>query len=275
MKTLIVGRTGTGKDTLQKILIERYGWKSVRSYSTRKPRYEGEDGHIFITKEEEAAIPQAEKVAVTFIRNGETEDEYFATKTQVEEADCYIIDPAGVKELVQNMPDEDFQIVYLRPVSEALQKQKACERADDPTLAAKIFAQRYTSEDNQFRIFERSLENDSFQTENCHVCFRYVNDYKTELHGLATQLNNLLKAYRNTLRLIPTLKMNDVFQVTSDGKAVLYYRNGTTGTVSDQRLAFALIHDDEGLAKIMRAWLSLDSTTQLMKVAYPDGPNWR
>ena len=52
MKVLICGRTGTGKDTLQSILVNNYGWKCVKSYSTRAKRFEGEDSHIFISKED-------------------------------------------------------------------------------------------------------------------------------------------------------------------------------------------------------------------------------
>ena len=138
MKTLIVGRTGSGKNTLQNILIKEYGWKGVKSYSTRKPRSEGEDTHIFISKEEAAAVPAEDKVAITFHKNGDSLDEYFATRQQVEEADCYIIDPKGVEMLTANMPEEDFQVIYVKACDRATQKQKAVERADDPELAAEI-----------------------------------------------------------------------------------------------------------------------------------------
>ena len=36
IKFLIIGRTGTGKDTLKETLEKDYGWKFVKSYTTRK-----------------------------------------------------------------------------------------------------------------------------------------------------------------------------------------------------------------------------------------------
>ena len=67
MKILIVGRTSSGKDSLQDLLVKNYGWSFVKSMTTRPKRHPDEHGHIFISKEEAAAIPQHEKAAWTVI----------------------------------------------------------------------------------------------------------------------------------------------------------------------------------------------------------------
>ena len=46
---LFVGKSASGKTTTADLLEKRYGHKQVYSYCTRKPRYEGEIGHIFIS----------------------------------------------------------------------------------------------------------------------------------------------------------------------------------------------------------------------------------
>ena len=87
---LIVGCSGSGKTTITERLEQKYGLKSIQSYTTRKPRYEGETGHIFISDEEFDKI--TDMVAYTEFAG----NRYCATAEQVENNDLYIIDPKGV-----------------------------------------------------------------------------------------------------------------------------------------------------------------------------------
>ena len=59
MKLLIVGRTATGKDTLREALEKHANMTFVKSYATRPRRFENEDTHIFITKNEQKELSQA------------------------------------------------------------------------------------------------------------------------------------------------------------------------------------------------------------------------
>lgn len=88
---LVVGPSGCGKTTVCEKLGEKYGLKQVHSYTTRPRRPSETAGHIFI---DESEMPdKAEMCAYTYY-NG---NHYFATHKQVDEADLYVIDPAGVK----------------------------------------------------------------------------------------------------------------------------------------------------------------------------------
>ena len=87
---LIVGCSGSGKTTITEQLEQKYGLKSIQSYTTRKPRYEGETGHIFISDEEFDKI--TDMVAYTEFDS----KRYCATAEQVENNDLYIIDPKGI-----------------------------------------------------------------------------------------------------------------------------------------------------------------------------------
>lgn len=87
---LIVGCSGSGKTTITEQLEQKYGLKSIQSYTTRQPRYDGETGHIFISDEEFDKL--TDMVAYTeFVGN-----RYCATAEQVENNDLYVIDPKGV-----------------------------------------------------------------------------------------------------------------------------------------------------------------------------------
>lgn len=88
---LIVASSGTGKTSVCQRLSEKYGLRQVWSYTTRPPRSDTEIGHYFI--DEKDMPDQSEMCAYTYY-NG---NHYFATHAQVDEADLYVIDPAGVE----------------------------------------------------------------------------------------------------------------------------------------------------------------------------------
>ena len=96
---VILGRSGRGKDTCAKYLTDKYGLTQVKSYTTRPKRGENEDTHIFINKSE---VNNYINDMAAYTKIGEYE--YFATKTQVQENDIYIIDPKGLYELKKTMP---------------------------------------------------------------------------------------------------------------------------------------------------------------------------
>ena len=87
---LIVGCSGSGKTTITEQLEQKYGMKSIQSYTTRQPRYNGETGHIFISDEEFDKL--TDMVAYTEFAG----NRYCATAEQVENNDLYIIDPKGI-----------------------------------------------------------------------------------------------------------------------------------------------------------------------------------
>ena len=107
MKTLILGRSAVGKDYLADKLSKKFGLKGVKSKTTRPIRFLHEDTHVFVNQE--TADKETNKVAETKI-NGYT---YYATKEDVDKADYYIIDPLGLYQLVENMPETRFHVVYI------------------------------------------------------------------------------------------------------------------------------------------------------------------
>lgn len=178
MKTLIVGRTSRGKDFLCDVLKESYGWKFVKSATTRKPRYENEDTHRFISREEAENTPESEIIAKTEI-NGEI---YFATKEDLDQADAYVIDPNGIEYLFQMCPEEWFQIVYISADADRA-REKAKERvkdSSDPEKEMAIYDSRAEAEDDQFTQFEAIIENGSMNQPCCKGITMLKNDFKPE-----------------------------------------------------------------------------------------------
>ena len=104
---LFVGKSASGKTTIANILEDKYGLKSVASYTTRPPRHEGEREHVFLSESE---FDELGELAAYTIYNGYR---YGVTFDQVEECDIYVIDPPGVKYLLDKINiDRPISIIY-------------------------------------------------------------------------------------------------------------------------------------------------------------------
>ena len=154
--TCIIGRSGSGKSTLEQYLCDTLSWKSIESYTTRPPRVKDERDHVFITEKELQTNPQyapSERVAETTI-NGYT---YFATHNQLRDADIYIIDPIGFKQLLQNAPQKQFNLIYLWVDGDTLMTQLK-SRAQRSNESERSQRKRLEAEHQQFTQFENTLK---------------------------------------------------------------------------------------------------------------------
>lgn len=166
-KILIVGRTGTGKDYLAQKLTD-LGLKQVISFATRPKRSPDEDSHIFITEEEAARL--TDRVAKTRIDGYE----YFSTKRQVDSCDVYIIDPKGLYELVDAMPETHFIIAHIT-ADTSKSFEHAANRAEDREKEKGVVRSRSASEDEQFTEWEERVAAGDIPS-NCTVV-PVFNDY--------------------------------------------------------------------------------------------------
>lgn len=109
---LIVGRSGSGKTTLVAQLETISKLKSIPSYTARPPRYDGEPGHTFVGSYTYWNSKNSTETLVGFtVYNG---FEYWATSTQVEKNDLYVIDPAGVEFFKSNYRgNKQVKVVYI------------------------------------------------------------------------------------------------------------------------------------------------------------------
>jgi guanylate kinase len=101
---LFVGQSASGKTTVANMLSKKYGLKQVESYTTRKPRFDGETGHIFISEDEFNNL--GELAAYTYYNN----NHYGTTLEQLNECDIYVVDVPGVETLLKKLKNDDRQI---------------------------------------------------------------------------------------------------------------------------------------------------------------------
>ena len=145
----VVGRTGTGKDSLVDLVCSSLGMKKVKSYTTRERRPgEGDDSHVFIKPVE---IDQFKGRMAAYTKIGEVE--YFATIDQVLEGDFYVIDPNGLDDFRERWDFNKFPIsivvIYIT-VPKMTQLSRLLGRGDN----AEKSNSRMLAENNQFGEFE-------------------------------------------------------------------------------------------------------------------------
>ncbi len=104
---LFVGKSASGKTTIATFLENMYGYKSVASYTTRKPRHLNETGHIFITNEE---FDQLGELAAFTEYN---KHRYGVTYEQLERCSVYVVDIPGVERLLENLNgSRPIRVIY-------------------------------------------------------------------------------------------------------------------------------------------------------------------
>ena len=130
---LIVGRSGSGKTTIVNKICDEHGYTAIESYTTRPPRTENERGHVFVAED---AFPQPEEWVGYTEYNGYR---YCATQDQVEKADFYVIDPAGVGYFMQKYHGDKTPVVIGIYASEARCRARMRERGDaDEAIEVRI-----------------------------------------------------------------------------------------------------------------------------------------
>lgn len=113
MKPLITltGVSGSGKTTLANKLAKKYNYTALKSYTTRKPRENDEadlSSHTFCSMDDVAWL-QDEIVCSNWFNN----NFYFATRSQLDEADIYVVDSKGLKDLYRNYFNKPILSVFL------------------------------------------------------------------------------------------------------------------------------------------------------------------
>ena len=116
MIVLIVGDFAVGKDTVADYFVELmdkndFCVEKIKSYTTREPRFTGEDTHIFCSKEEFLSFKDL--VAETKI-----DEQYYGTRaSQFNEnkINFYCVDDKGVKDIESSGIDDTFIVEVVRP----------------------------------------------------------------------------------------------------------------------------------------------------------------
>lgn len=162
-----VGPSGTGKSTLVKNIKNELDFmNSVESYTTRPKRSEDETGHTFITEDEFDEL--SELVAYTEFAGYR----YGVTAEQLDEADLYIVDKAGLVTLKQNYSGADIIVIGL-DASEETRSNRMAKRGDSKDQ----IANRLVNDAVMFQDFKNhcDLVIDANKSEN-EMLAQFINE---------------------------------------------------------------------------------------------------
>jgi len=112
----ITGPSGSGKTFAAEFIEEVYGILMIQSWTDRPKRYENENGHTFISKEEFDKLDVNDMIALTNFGGYR----YCCLKSDVKDINTYVIDDKGVDYLEEHYKDVyDIVKIYInRPLSE-------------------------------------------------------------------------------------------------------------------------------------------------------------
>jgi len=147
----LIGESASGKDSLAN-LLEKEGYKVLKSYTTRSPRPNEYNTHIFIKPEE---VIKYKNNMIAYTRIGEYE--YFATYDQLKESDIYIIDPIGYYELKKKVKNVKLIPIYIN-VSEQTRYERALQRINYDEKQKQEIDKRFIAEYDQFQKFRKNEE---------------------------------------------------------------------------------------------------------------------
>jgi len=133
----IVGRSGSGKSTAAEYIYHRYNIKTLESLTERKPRYEGEKGHTFISKG----------------------NRYCCRHQDLKGDNVYVIDPTGLKGLKEKFGDfYDVKSVYIHRIVNGVDKNRV-KRDEGMYFLPNDYYDFHINNNNDFGFLESCLDN--------------------------------------------------------------------------------------------------------------------
>lgn len=206
----IIGRTGSGKSTLVKKAANELGLKILKSYTTR-PMRESESiensDHIFISPDEVGQY-RDDMVAYTERVNYCN----FATKQQIMNADLYIINPSGYKELLKSTEKMDVELI---PILINTSLISIISRVQE-SRNLETWMRNYLDERNEFTIFEHSNDAKYVIENNKDIYYAYeileliINQELGKTIDIPDMLNEFQDSILDHLRMVDPMDENSV-----------------------------------------------------------------
>ena len=180
---LIVGCSGSGKTTITEQLEQKYGLKSIQSYTTRKPRYDGETGHIFVSNKEFDKL--TDMVAYTEFAG----NRYCATAEQVENNDIYVIDPKGIDFFMKSYNGSKTPKVIFISSDMATRYERMKSRAEENGVT---FTEAVNS--SLSRITNDVVEFYDYIHNNAHVDFKITNNDDCDINSVVDKIYEYIRS---------------------------------------------------------------------------------
>lgn len=127
---LLVGPSGSGKTTIAEALAARYNMRIAKSYTTRHPRYDGEESYHFVSKEQFDRLNLCDRTEFSGNLYGLPQEE-------IEKSDIIICDPNGVRNIRTHYSGSREIVVFYFNVSDTVCYHRMLKRGDSEADANK------------------------------------------------------------------------------------------------------------------------------------------
>ena len=198
MKTLIaiIGRSGSGKDSLKNYIKEKYKLREVVSYTTRPMRDNEVEGreHYFISKDKMTELIKNDELIAYLDMSNPSEEprsgyEYGSTIDEVLASDMYIIDPLGLDKLKNNIKRKGLNInvvsIYIKTNNEVRKNRIInSDRFKTTEDGENEWIKREHNEKHLFDTFEKNEEYD------------YIIDNSNSLSNALKQIDIIMRKIR-------------------------------------------------------------------------------
>ena len=216
MLTVIIGRTASGKTTFAEELA-KLNMKYEVSYSTKEPRNEKDTSHHFVSEKE---FDELEDKILETSYNGK---KYAYTKSQLNQAECIVLDPKGVNELLNLMPNLEIFIVNIIADEEKRKQnflKRKNEKSKEEVLA--LFQKRDEEESFMFNEIENQIDKwqETINQDECIQCTGFINVHN--MYGMEDFCNEVIRFKNNIIlakELLPFIeiaKANDIISPHKD-----------------------------------------------------------
>lgn len=183
MLVLLVGKTASGKDSIRKILIEKYGIKPVITYTTRPMRPGEEDGvtyhfvsdGIFDKMVEDNAFVETTSYKVA---NGSI----WKYGTPIEGLDgdkVIILNPSGVKAIKSN-PKIDCKVFYIEATDGTISNRLRFRGDNKDEAARRIKADKFDFK-NINKLYDFAIKNEG--DISAEIAAKIIFDIYTTMKG--------------------------------------------------------------------------------------------
>lgn len=206
----IIGRTGSGKSTLVKKAANALGLKILKSYTTR-PMRESESiensDHIFISPDE---VKKYRNDIVAYTERVNYCN--FATKQQIMNADLYIINPSGYKELLKITEKMDVELIPILINTSIINVIDRVRESRDP----ETWMLNCLNENEEFTIFEHSNDAKYVIENNKDIYYAYeileliINQELDKTIDIPNMLKEFQDSILDDLRMVDPMDENSV-----------------------------------------------------------------
>lgn len=217
---LIVGESGTGKDTIVNALCDKYGYKRLVSYTTRPRRLDSktdEKSHIFVDTSAYETDKERDIIAAETVYDGHY---YWATKQQIETSDLYIVDLQGIDSIRERCIGRPIVVIGI--VSD---RNTRIERMSKRGNSRSEIDKRLSFDDRAFKDL-------SLYMDNCVYNGRNASNQQKQIDDLVEEVQAIILQHEKENRHIPDREsvLNDI------SKAVAGYQETDMVPISGRLL---------------------------------------